>query len=110
MQAFLNFLFVSHKNKYLRVKLFSKGLSLPLQQRFKQGRDTRFSSKSMLQNFVSYIKVKSESHGTVTDELQQGKLMKFICKSVRNILVVNQLELMIKIALTKEWCALWLSA
>ena len=29
--------------------------------------------------------------------------MKFICKSVRNILVVDQFELMIKVVLTKEW-------
>ena len=63
-------------NQDLRVKLFFKGLSLPLPQWFRQGRDTRLSSKSMLQNFVSYIKIKSESAGTVADELQQVKLMK----------------------------------
>ena len=63
-------------NQDLRLKLFSKGLPLPLPQWFRQGRDTRLSSKSMLQNFVSYIKVKSESHSTVADELQQVKLMK----------------------------------
>ena len=35
-------------NQDLRVKLFSKGLSLPLPQWFRQDRDTRLSSKSML--------------------------------------------------------------
>ena len=63
-------------NQDLRVKLFFKGLSLPLTQWFTQGRDTRLSSKSMLQNFASYIKIKSESPCTVADELQQVKLMK----------------------------------
>ena len=58
------------------MKLFFKGLSLPHPQWFRQGRDTRLSSKSMLQNFVSYIKIKSESSCTVADELQQVKLMK----------------------------------
>ena len=63
-------------NQDLRVKLFFKGLSLPLPQWFIQGRDTRLSSKSMLQNFVSYIKIKSKSPCIVADELQQVKLMK----------------------------------
>ena len=45
------------RNQDLRVKLFFKGLSFPLTQWFRQGRDTRISSKSMLQNFVSYIKI-----------------------------------------------------
>ena len=63
-------------NQDLRLKLFFNGLSLPIPQWFRQDRDTRLSSKSMLQNFVSYIKIKSESPGTVGDELQKVKLMK----------------------------------
>ena len=63
-------------NQDLRVKLFFKGLSLPLPQWFRQGRDTRLSSKSMLQNFVSYFKIKSESPGLLQTSSSKSSLWK----------------------------------
>ena len=44
----------------LNVKLFYKGSSLPLPQWFHHRRDCRLTKKSMIQNFLNYIKLEWE--------------------------------------------------
>jgi len=54
----------------LRVKLFYRGSPIPLPAWFKNGRNTLLRSKSMLQNFPSYIKQEAEKNSSVLDEMR----------------------------------------
>lgn len=60
----------------LRVKLFYRRSPVPLPSWFRQGRDTKLTSKSMLENFSCYIREELTKHGNIWDELQQIRLQK----------------------------------
>ena len=60
-------------DKELRVKLFYKGSPLPLPAWFTKGRNAKLTSKSMLQNFIPYIKEEVEKHGSVLEEVHMVK-------------------------------------
>lgn len=61
----------------LRVQLFFKGLPVPLPHWFRKSRNTKLSSVSMLQNFVSYIKSETEeSPSAIYEEIRQLKYKK----------------------------------
>ena len=61
----------------LHVKLFYKGSPLPLPAWFRKGgRGAKLTSKSMLQNFISYIKREVEKHEGIFEELQQLRYKK----------------------------------
>ena len=60
----------------LRVKLFFKGSPIPLPTWFRKGRDTKLTSRSMFQNFSSYIAKETESQSDILEELQKFKFQK----------------------------------
>ena len=60
-------------NKELHVKLFCKGSLLHLPAWFCKGRNATFTSKSMLQNFIPYIKEIVEKFGSVLEEIHTLK-------------------------------------
>ena len=66
----------------LHVKLFYKVSPLPLPQWFCHGSDCRFTRKSMMQNFPSYIKLEGEQTYNILEELKELKF-----KKRKNILV-----------------------
>ena len=63
-------------DKELHVKLFYKGLPLPLPQWFRHGRNCRLTRKSMLENFPAYLQSQTEKFYTVFEELRKYKLKK----------------------------------
>ena len=58
----------------LNVKLFYKGSPLP--QWFHRGRDCRLTKKSMMQNFVNYIRLEGEQTFNILEELKELKFKK----------------------------------
>ena len=56
-------------DKELHVKLFYKGSPLHLPAWVCKGRNATFTSKSMLQNFIPYIKEIGEKFGSVLEEV-----------------------------------------
>lgn len=60
----------------LRVKLFYKSIPVPLPIWFRKGRNTKLTSKGMLQNFISYMNQEAESHMGVLEELNNLKFYK----------------------------------
>ena len=63
----------------LHVKLFYKGLPLPLPQWFCHGRDCRLTRKTMMQNFPNYIKSEGGQMFTILEELKEFKFKKKEC-------------------------------
>ena len=60
----------------LNVKLFYKGSPLPLPQWFHHRRDCDLSKKSMMQNFLNYIRLEGEQTFSILKELKQLKFKK----------------------------------
>ena len=58
----------------LNVKLFYKGSPLP--QWFRYGRDCRLTKKSMMQNFLNYIRLEAEQTFNILEELKEFKFKK----------------------------------
>ena len=49
----------------LHVQPFFKGVSIPLSQLFRHGRDCRFSRKNMLKNFSAFLQSRKELYSSV---------------------------------------------
>lgn len=60
-------------DKEFHVKLFYKGSPLPLPSWFCEGRNATLTSKSMLQNFIPYMKEEVGKFGCVLDEVHTLK-------------------------------------
>ena len=60
----------------LNVKLFFKGSPLPLPQWFHHGRDCQLTEKSMMQNFLNYIRLEGEQTFNILEELKELKFKK----------------------------------
>ena len=58
------------------VKLFYKGSPLPLPQWFHHRRDCDLSKKSMMQNFLKYIRLEGQQTFSILEELKQLKFKK----------------------------------
>ena len=63
-------------NSDLRVQLFYKGSPIPLPTWFRQGRHTKFTRISMLENFSSHIQQESEKSSSLLDELKNLQFQK----------------------------------
>lgn len=63
-------------DKNLRVNLFHKGSPVPLPPWFRQGRDTKLTRKSILENFPSYVEQQNSNNNLIIDELQRNKFLK----------------------------------
>ena len=63
-------------NRDHNVKLFYKGSPLPLPQWFHHRRDCDLSKKSMMQNFLNYIRLKGEQTFSILEELKPLKFKK----------------------------------
>ena len=61
----------------LSVKLFFKGSPLPLPQWFHHGRDCHLTKKSMMQNFLNYIRLEGEQKFSILEELKELKFFFF---------------------------------
>ena len=66
----------------LNVKLFFKGSPLPLPQWFHHGRDCHLTKKSVMQNFLNYIRLEGEQTFNILEELKELKF-----KKKKNIIV-----------------------
>ena len=60
----------------LNVKLFFKGSPLPLPQWFHHERDCQLTEKSMMQNFLNYIRLEGEQTFNILEELKELKSKK----------------------------------
>ena len=60
----------------LNVKLFFKGSPLPLPQWFHHERDCQLTEKSMMQNFLNYIRLEGEQTFNILEELKELKFKK----------------------------------
>ena len=60
----------------LNVKLFYKGSPLPLPQWFHHGRDCHLTKKSVMQNFLNYIRLEGEQTFNILEELKELKFKK----------------------------------
>ena len=58
-------------DRELHIKRFCKGCSISLTQWFRQGQDCRLSGKSMLENFLVYLKSYIENISCIFDKLQK---------------------------------------
>ena len=58
------------------LKLFYKGLPLPLPQWFRHGRDCHLTKKSMMQNFLNYIRLEGEQTLNILEEPKELKFKK----------------------------------
>ena len=58
------------------VKLFYKGSPLPLPQWFHHGRDCDLTTKSVMQNFLNYIRLQGEQTFNILEELKELKFKK----------------------------------
>ena len=65
------------------LKLFYKGLPLPLPQWFRHGRDCHLTKKSMMQNFLNYIRLEGEQTLNI---LEEPKELKFKKKKMSNVI------------------------
>ena len=63
-------------NRDHNVKLFYKGSPLPLPQWFHHGRDCHLTKKSMMQNFLNYIRLEGEQTFNILEELKELKFKK----------------------------------
>ena len=63
-------------NSDLRIQLFYKGVPIRLPTWFRQGRDSKLTFRSILQNFPAHIKQETEKQSDISDELQQLKYKK----------------------------------
>ena len=60
----------------LHVKLFYKGLPLPLPQWFRHGRNCCLTRKSMKQNFPNYVKLEVEQTFSILEMVKELKFKK----------------------------------
>ena len=60
----------------LKVKLLYKGSPLPLPQWFHHGRDCHLTKKSVMQNFLNYIRLEGEQTFNILEELKELKFKK----------------------------------
>ena len=67
----------------LNIKLFYKGLPLLLPQWFHHGRDCHLTKKSMMQNFLNYIRLEGEHRLNI---LEEPKELKFKKKKMSNVI------------------------
>jgi hypothetical protein len=63
-------------NSDLRVKLFYEGLPLALPKWFYSGRHSKLTSKSMLKNFINYMKCEYENHSSILEEMRRLQFIK----------------------------------
>ena len=66
----------------LNVKLFYKGSHLPLPQWFHHGSDCHLTKKSMMQNFLDYIRLEREQTFNILEELKGLKFKKSISSPI----------------------------
>ena len=76
----------------LRVQLFFKNAPIPLPPWFWKGRNTHLTSKTMLVNFMSYMKEKSDNHQDILEEINRLKFQKTPCYSYNLILYALELR------------------
>ena len=63
-------------NRNLSVKSFYKGSPLPLPQWFHHGKNCHLTKKSMMQNFLNYIRLEGEQTFNILEELKELKSKK----------------------------------
>ena len=63
-------------NRNLNVKSFYKGSPLPLPQWFHHGKNCHLTKKSMMQNFLNYIRLEGEQTFNILEELKELKFKK----------------------------------
>ena len=90
----------------LSVNLFYKGSPLPLPQWFHHGRDCHLTKKSMMQNFLNYIRLEGEQTFNILEELKKLKFKKkrtLLPNVVRYSLLLRYNSLQIYQLLMKEF-------
>ena len=75
----------------LHVELFYKGSALPLPQWFRHKRACRLTRKSVMQNFLNYIRLEGKQMFNILEELKELKFKKkeYSCPILHNIHFIN---------------------